>query len=57
MMSHVNGMLKSNYCTYGIIVSFQKQRYHVCEILGDRRGYSYLKEEALSIALSGGIVL
>jgi hypothetical protein len=30
------------------IVSFQKQRYHVCEILGDRRN--------LSIALSGGIV-
>jgi hypothetical protein len=29
------------------IVSFQKQRYHVCEMLGDRRGYSHLKEEAL----------
>jgi hypothetical protein len=33
------------------------QRYHVYEMLGDRRGYSHLKEEALSIALSGGIVL
>jgi hypothetical protein len=29
------------------IVSFQKQRYHVCEMLGDRRGYSHLKEEGL----------
>jgi hypothetical protein len=38
-------------------VSFQKLRYHVCEMLGGRRGYSHLKEEALSIALSGGIVL
>jgi hypothetical protein len=27
--------------------SFQKQRYHVCELLGDRRGYSNLKEEAV----------
>jgi hypothetical protein len=25
----------------------QKQRYHVREMLGDRRGYSHLKEEAL----------
>jgi hypothetical protein len=22
-------------------------QYHVCEMLGDRRGYSHLKEEAL----------
>jgi hypothetical protein len=29
------------------IVCFQKLRYHVCEMLGDRRGYSHLKEEAL----------
>jgi hypothetical protein len=30
-----------------LIVSFQKLRYHVCEMLEDRRGYSHLKEEAL----------
>jgi hypothetical protein len=29
--------------------------YHVCEMLGDRRGYSHLKGK-LQIALSGGIV-
>jgi hypothetical protein len=28
-------------------VTFRKQRYHVCEMLEDRRGYSHLKEEAL----------
>jgi hypothetical protein len=33
--------------SFSWIVSFQKLRYHVCEMLGDRIGYSYLKEEAL----------
>jgi hypothetical protein len=49
-------MEKLPHYHFSWIVSFQKLRYHVCEMLGDRRGYSHLKEEAL-IALSGGIVL
>jgi hypothetical protein len=48
-------MEKLPHCHFSWIVSFQKLRYHVCEMLGDRRGYSHLKEEALD--RSGGIVL
>jgi hypothetical protein len=40
-------MEKLPHYHFSWIVSFQKQRYNVCEILGDRRGYSHLKEEAL----------
>jgi hypothetical protein len=40
-------MEKLPHYHFSWIVSFQKQRYRVCEMLGDRRGYSHLKEEAL----------
>jgi hypothetical protein len=40
-------MEKLPHYHFSWIVSFQIQRYHVCEILGYRRGYSHLKEEAL----------
>jgi hypothetical protein len=40
-------MEKLPHYHFSWIVSFQKQRYHVCEMLGDRRGYSHLKEEAV----------
>jgi hypothetical protein len=40
-------MEKLPHYHFSWIVSFQKQRYHLCEMLGDRRGYSHLKEEAL----------
>jgi hypothetical protein len=40
-------MEKLPHYHFSWIVSFQKLRYHVCEMLGDRRGYSHLKEEAL----------
>jgi hypothetical protein len=44
-------MEKLPHYHFSWIVSFQKQRYHVREMLpldlGDRRGYSHLKEEAL----------
>jgi hypothetical protein len=40
-------MEKLPHYHFSWIVSFQKQRYHVCEILGDRRGYCHLKEEGL----------
>jgi hypothetical protein len=40
-------MEKLPHYHFSWIVSFQKLRYHVCEMLGDRRGYSNLKEEAL----------
>jgi hypothetical protein len=40
-------MEKLPHYHFSWIVSFQKPRYHVCEMLGDRRGYSHLKEEAL----------
>jgi hypothetical protein len=40
-------MEKLPHYLFSWIVSFQKLRYHACEMLGDRRGYSHLKEEAL----------
>jgi hypothetical protein len=40
-------MEKLPHYHFSWIVSFQKHRYHVCEILGERRGYSHLKEEAV----------
>jgi hypothetical protein len=40
-------MEKLPHYHFSWIVSFQKQIYHVCEFLGDRRGYSHLKEEAV----------
>jgi hypothetical protein len=42
-------MEKLPHYHFSWIVSFQKQRYHVCEILGDRRGYSHLKKVALDL--------
>jgi hypothetical protein len=35
---------KTTTASFFWIVSFQKQRYHVCDVLGYRRGYSHLKE-------------
>jgi hypothetical protein len=40
-------MEKLPHYQFSWIVSFQKLRYHVSEILGDRRGYCHLKEKAL----------
>jgi hypothetical protein len=45
-MWKANGKTTTFY-HFSWIVSFQKQGYHVCEILGNRKGYSHLKEEAL----------
>jgi hypothetical protein len=40
-------MEKLPHYHFSWIVSFQKLRYQECEMLGDRRGYSHFKEEAL----------